>query len=361
MKQWVEAFRRAVCAFTLWRVALSLVQTWARYIFPLQPRYMGVTPWTNFDGIHYLSIAWGYGKYQQAFFPLYPILIRLFNGVFSQTIEVVAIGLSHIFFLAGLICLYKLLLDSKLEHPNWTVALLLTYPMSFFFAAAYTSSMYFFLSVGMFLALHHRSWIIAGLFAMLASATQLFGVFLLVPILYTIWKNNVRWKNAIGAVLLAPLGLIMYMTYLWYSIRDPLAFVHVQQAFGGQRSTEQFIYLPQVLFRYAKILLTVDPSQLIYHVAAFELFSVVAGLTILWWARKKSHYAPYSLYCLCVIIVPTLTGTFSSIPRYVLSAFPLFFIATSVHNTRVHKVITIFFSIGLVYFVSAYLQGYFVS
>src|SRR5688572_13183072 len=40
-----------------------------------------LTSFGNFDGAHYISISdVGYQLYQQAFFPLYPMLIKLFSN-----------------------------------------------------------------------------------------------------------------------------------------------------------------------------------------------------------------------------------------------------------------------------------------
>jgi len=68
--------------------------------------------WTfaNFDGVHYIRIAQdGYEqKFTQAFFPMYPILIKLFSFIALDNLLVSSLILSNAAFLAGLILFYRM-------------------------------------------------------------------------------------------------------------------------------------------------------------------------------------------------------------------------------------------------------------
>ncbi len=340
------------------------------YVAPffLHPRLGFLEPvrWANFDGGHYLSIAsGGYHIYQQAFFPFYPIVIRTFSSIFQTPSVISALIISHVSFFIGLVVFYRLIIDfSTPENALWSVVLLLLFPTSFFFIAAYSESLFFVLAVGMIYALKKKKWLIAGVLGLLASATRLFGVFLLVfPILsyLSIPQSKRNWHNLLP-IFLIPLGIIFYMVYLKQSVGDPLAFFHLQPEFGAERSGNTIILLPQVFWRYAKIFFSASSFSIEYAVAVFEFVSFLFSALILcigW--RRSSVKLEYLAYTFLVLVIPTLTGTLSSIPRYALSAFPLFFILGNMHNTGIKMVVAAIFTFGLIVFTSLYLSGYFVA
>lgn len=339
-KHWVE-YKGIFALFAVWRVILAGAELIAPSIFPPNPRFLEPVRWANFDGGHYLSIAsHGYGIYQQAFFPLYPMLIRVFSFLPIAPVYI-ALAISHISLLAGLLVLYALMKKERIQNSLWIIAFLLFFPTGFFFASAYPTSLLFFLVVSSMYASRGKNGLIAGIFGLLASATHLFGAFLF----------------AFG---LLPLGLFLYMAYLYFSVGDAFAFFHVQSAYGANRTAGEIVLLPQVLWRYGKIFLTAAHS-FVYAVAAFEaiVFMLFGFLLII--AIRQKMRASYLWYSALVLIVPTLTGTFSSLPRYVLSAFPLFFVLGTVHNRAVRAILLILSIFGLVVGAMAYVSGYFIA
>ena len=340
--------------FILWRAILFGIERIAPAFWPLRDNFLGqLSPWANFDGAHYTSIARdGYGVYQTAFFPLYPILIRILTNITKLPFEYAAIFISHIAFLTGLFIFWKYL--EKARSRVWTIAFLLLYPASFFFAAAYSESVFFVLAAGALLAIKRKYWILAACFIGLASATRLVGVFLIIPLVFAARRRS--WT-----VVIALTGFFTYMMYLWRTIGDPLAFFHVQAAFGAGRSGGELIFLPQVFWRYLRIFMTVSTGELLYYVAVLEVSSFILGMVLLLIAWRKRYDPALLLYSACVLILPTLTGTLSSMPRYLLAAFPLFSVLGEMKST-VGKImlLIVFFSI-LMYAATGFLRGYFIS
>jgi len=127
-------------------------------------------------------------------------------------------------------------------------------------------------------------------------------------------------------LLLAPLGLVVYMLYLQWTVNDPFYFFHVQPLFGAQRSGSNLVLPYQVIWRYLKIFVTV-PLVHTYFVAVLEFasFALFFALLVLGWAGKKIRLS-YLVFGFSLLILPTLTGTFSSVPRYVLPIFPGFLV-----------------------------------
>ena len=100
----------------------------------------------NFDGVHYLRIAQdGYiYQYTQAFFPLYPILIKLVSFITFDNYLVSALVISNIAFLAALTLFYKLV--TKIYSQNiafWSCLFLLAFPTSYYFGSVYTEGLFF--------------------------------------------------------------------------------------------------------------------------------------------------------------------------------------------------------------------------
>ena len=345
-----------------WRVGLYGIEKIASYLWGERPGFLGlVTPWANFDGAHYTSIARdGYGVFQFAFFPMYPLLIRLGHTISGFPYESVAVGISHIALFMGLFLFWQYLKDAP--GRTWIIMLFLVYPASFFFAAAYTESVFFALSIGVLVRLQARRWVLAGVLAGFASATRLVGVFLWLPIAIALWNyrqhlTRVAWF----ALCMAPLGLVSYMVYLWRVAGDPLAFFHVQSAFGAGRSGSEIIFLPQLLWRYARIFMTVPQGEFLYHVAVLELSSLVFGAVLVVTAWRKRLDQGLILYSAGVIFLPTLTGTLSSMPRYLLAAFPLFAVFGGLRPIWIKLAVLIVFLMLLVYATTGFLKGYFIS
>ncbi|OGG24470.1 hypothetical protein A3A79_04780 [Candidatus Gottesmanbacteria bacterium RIFCSPLOWO2_01_FULL_43_11b] len=329
-----------------WLLLLILVQKIAPTLFSLQRDFLGPISWANFDGVHYLNIAKaGYRQYLEAFFPLYPMLIGNSGPIFALII-------SHISFFIGLLFL-------KMIGEQKSLPLILLFPTSFFFAAVYPESLYLGLAAGTLYALSKQKWGLVGVLGMLASATKIFGVYLLIPAILEYIPTKKKRARDMIAIGLIPLGLVGFMVYLWRKMGDPLAFFHVQPIFGANRSGGELIFLPQVLWRYIKIFITANPATFQYSVAVLEFVAFVFSVYLLFVAWKKIR-KPYFWYSLAVIITPTLTGTLSSFPRYLLAAFPLFFVINTFPK-KIKYVFTVIFILLFVYFASAFLRGYFVA
>ena len=126
------------------------------------------------------------------------------------------------------------------------------------------------------------------------------------------------------------------MNYLNYAFGDPLLFYSVQNDFGAQRETGRIVMLYQVFWRYVKMLLTVKVSSLLYYRVILEFLAGLFGL-ILSILSFRDVRKSYALFAFLAYILPTLTGTFSSMPRYVLPLFPLFVVLSKRLNPLVYK------------------------
>jgi len=362
--------KKIILLFIVWRVLDFLVT----YLAPFFISYLGFFPYkelladfnlphwlnslANFDGIHYLLIArQGYSQWEQAFFPLYPLLIKLLTFVVNNGL-IVSLLISNIAFLIGLFILSRLI-DKK--HAFWFLVFILVFPTSFFFGAVYTEGLFFLLFVSTLYFLKKQKYLLTSLVVTLASLTKLIGVFLIIPIFFH-WIK----KRKSFATIAAPLvGLGIYCIYLFKTTGDPFFFLTSQPIFGANRSTS-LIFLPQVVWRYIKIFITAAHNfQYFISLLEFSIFMLV--FVILAFDLLKNfkirnvERLSLNLFSFANLILPTLTGTFSSVPRYALFSLSFFLYLAEIRNKWAKMIIALVFLILHVVLLGFFSQGYFIS
>lgn len=288
----------------------------------------------NFDGIHYQKIAqYGYNlKFATAFFPFYPLLIK---GVSLASFGFLSFSQSALFisgstFFGSVYLLYRLTKSSK------AILSLLLFPLSFFFLAGYTESLFLFLSLLAYLLFKKKKYFWTGVIGYFATLTRFYGILLFAFLLLEYFlslpkKKRFNFKAYLPALplLLIPLGLFTYMVYLYFTFGDPLQFIHALELWQKSKVT----FPLQTLYRYARMLLTVSPRIVQYWVAFFELAFFGFGLWVSFklWLKKKYSF---SLYLLSATLVPSFTGTLQSLPRYLVAIFPLYIFLAGIKKGR---------------------------
>ncbi len=335
-----SSLKFVLVAFLIWRIGILFFAFLAVRFVPLfGNNYLGggFSNYTNnplfwghlnFDGEHYLAIAQnGYKPLEYFFFPFFPYLIRFLSlnrDLFS--ISLLGLVISNLSFFVALLGIYKLIkLDFKENIARLAVILFLVFPTSFYFGAFYNESVFLALIIWSFLFARKGNFLFAGLAAMLASATRIIGV-VMFPVLILEFLSQKR-KNFLP-ILISPLGLITYMYYLLKQTGDPLVFLHQVSVFGQQRSSV-LIFLPQVFYRYFfKIIPSLTYSYFpVVFTTYLELGISIIFLILIFFCFWKLRLS-YCLYALFAYLIPTLAGSFSSMPRYVLVIFPVFILIT---------------------------------
>lgn len=356
--------------FFLWRIVDFLIL----FLAPQRIPYLGFFPYitelkkfhlpqwmyslANFDGVHYIKIAQhGYEQYEQAFFPLYPFLMRIINFITHNSL-ISGLLISNISFVLGLWVFSKY----KGGPRFWTILLLLLFPTSFFFGAVYTEGLFFVLVVCFFYFLEKKHYVLSGLFGFFASLTRLMGVLLIIPIVL----YSLKQKKFSFLILFPVLGFLLYSFYLFKTVGDPLFFLTAQPVFGAHRSTS-IVLLPQVFIRYLKIFFTVSHGVRFY-VSLFEfctftfvLFILIIQFVRAWKRPKNYSILGLNLFSIANLLLPTLTGTFSSIPRYTLVSLSFFIFLGSIRSTAIKILLGILFFIFHIIVLGFFGQGYFIS
>lgn len=366
----------------IWRVLIFAVAIAAMFILPTRPRFTRLTPhasvsdlavmWSNFDGVHYLDLAqFGYGYQRKtdmdyAFFPVYPWLIRQFSFIGSYLAS--ALFVSHLCLLLALFFLYKLIrLDFNSKISKEVICLLLVFPTSFFFGSAYNESLFLLLVVSSFFFARKKQFLFACLLAGVASATRVTGMFLWPAIVYEFYlahgRNLKKCFNPKAVwLLLPPLGILSFMRLQALHVNDPLFFIHLQSSFA-ERTTDKIILLYQVFYRYFRMLIFVDHTDPLFFTVLIEFLSGLLILAVLIFSIKKMRFS-YWFFVFLSYLLPSLTGTFMSMPRFTIVLFPIFIYLSSWFDRHhpyfryTYYVLSIVLSI---FAISFFTRGYFVS
>ncbi len=157
------------------------------------------------------------------------------------------------------------------------------------------------------------------------------------------------------------MGLLVYMNYLNNTTGDPLAFFHVQVNFAQGRS-EKLVMLYQVFWRYLKMLFTVNRADPLYLTIILEFMTGTAFLVTTVYSFIK-HRLSYAVFNFLAYLTPTLTGSFTSLPRYVLLCFPSFLLIGELlsRSPLARKIILGSFALAFIIFLSLFARGYWVS
>lgn len=333
-----------ILAFFIWRGFLQLLAWNVDHFISYQPSFPFVETleasglprslysWANFDGIHYQTIArQGYNDFGliQAFFPAYPLLIRFLLpfGLSPLISSLLIAHLATLAFLLGLFSLAKSAWGS--QRARWLLLGTLFFPTSFYLIAGYTEAVFLALLVWSYWLIKRRQFWLAALLGVVASATRVVGVLWSSVILLEYWRETrpfpILWPRRLkfvltlaGLTLLTNAGFLLYSGYLQHYFHDFFYYLHLQEYFGASRS-DSFVLLPQVFWRATKILLTARPFDLRYYTYLLEFASGLWGLLSLVLAWRLKLPRSLILFSALAYLVPTLTGTFSSLPRYLLT------------------------------------------
>lgn len=412
----MKAFFWGFSVFVIWRVALFVVAYIAPEFFSYQPQFpyaesllqstnlpSWVFSWGGFDGVHYLSIMTeGYLRIDliQAFFPLFPLLAKV---VMTTTEPLLAALLVSNLATLGLILVWLLYTKSIYggSLAKKSLVLLLTFPAAFFLGAVYSESLFLLAVLSAFWAAHNKRWLLAGVLGAVASSTRLAGVFIWPSLLLAVLEQNKLLKahfsevlrqsslqkklTLLGTTLLkackqerlpllfvsvSTLGFVVYAGYLQQNFNDPLYFFTVQERFNTGRS-DHLIFPAQSIWRQLKILFTVPIDWKWYTYLQDLVLTLLVGGVLVWrfvlqvlGRSKKNTQIPYHwfLFSFSALLLPLLTGSLSSMTRYVMVCFPLYVIGAATLRQKKAFWLTIFISSCLLVLnVLLFIQGYWVA
>ena len=290
--------------------------------------------WRRWDTEHYVDIAeFGYSssetyEFSEAFFPLYPLTIRALAVVGLNPV-VAGMLISFAASIVALAFLYKLAEEDLFPGAGRRAILLLAlFPTAVFLTAAYSESLFLAGAIPAFYFARRQRWHLVALPAAVAMGARVAGVFLLLGLATEfVLRRNVNRRHlmvALGAGAVALLPLIVYMLYLWSATNDPFYFVTAQNEGWQRELTNPLTALQTTWDTYQG-----DYASIWILAWRIEIAAAFAGIFFTGWAFKRREYG-YGVY-MGTLMLPLLTSSwYLSIPRMLLSMFPISLLLASV-------------------------------
>ena len=274
-----------------------------------------------------------------AFFPLYPALAALISAVVNTHTVVSGILISNVFFILGMfVATHYLTRTRQRINEDFFIGLCMLGPYSFYFTTLYTEALFFFLcSIALLLWSQNRP-LSSAAFAALMSMTRLVGVLWVPSLLWHQYRTHgrsfvvriLRTPQLLLAIALAPLGLFLYMLYLYIHVGDALAFSHIQVAWGREIGNPLKNLVDYIVYNDLPNLFADDPGQRMSK--QYLAFWGLGGLLLtIWLFRSQRHLE--AIFAVFALLLPLSTGV-DSIPRYMVG-IPMF--AFAVHDLVVDK------------------------
>jgi hypothetical protein len=338
--RFVHTVREVLITFVVTRLPIIVVAELASIVIAQRPgTHVAASSnpllavWGRWDAVHYLDISErGYYGTDMAFFPLYPLLVHL-AARFVGSALVAGLLISNAAFFFGLLYFYKLV-----EHQftravaRRAIFYVSIFPTAIFFSAVYTESLFFALTVASFYYIREHKWVVAGVIGALAALTRSEGVLLVVPFAIEVFSSAQtigfrrffteprRLARIVAGLALVPVGLLLYMAWLWVLNGDPLYFSHVQTHWNRHFAA------PWVSFGHAFKILGIareHHATAIFANQCIELAFTVLMIAVLAGGLRRLRPS-FAAYMALSILAPLCTSSLMSMPRFALVLFPMF-------------------------------------
>jgi len=378
--KWYAAFKNILPTYILIHLAFFVI-TCLAVLFTLKdfsPQSMSISTlwqsWLHWDTINFRAIAAnGYTMSRlTAFFPLYPLLERSLTFL-THDYLIAGLIISNLSGLGMLVILYRLVQeDFDHERAARTVLYLSVFPTAFFFAAAYSESLFLFLALLNSYHMRHGPWCLAGLCGFLAALTHASGLLLLLPFCYEYLSQHdfklktIRFNILSGLCIFA--GIAVFAFYCYFRFHDPLAFSHAESFWNRKlslpgyavlRTIHAIIINPGFLnFQALRNILDLAPD-------AFIFVLVILGFVGPW--KFPRNLWVYAIFATTFFLFPQLfpfAGLYplESIPRYMLAVFPAFIVLAGAGENRTLNMGYLMISGSILFFLlTQFLTGHWIT
>jgi Mannosyltransferase (PIG-V) len=329
---------------TLWfsiRIALLIFPFFLAALFPMAVSSDVVLPfnnptadlfigsWTRWDAVHYLAIAGeGYtGLKYIAFYPLYPLLVRITGTLINPfdasnifSLSLAGIIVSSLAVLALCLLFYKLTaLEYDQKTARFSLLYLLIFPTGFFLWTVYTESLFLALAVGAFYFARTNRWLIAMILVAGCILTKNQGMFVPIALLIE-YAGQIKWNirkidRCIFYFVIPVLAFGGWLIINWVIYGYPLQFLK-----ASSEEYDRYFEFPWV---------TIAKGAELYD-AKFLIFFLPVTLVAIWAVLKGKLRFSYFVLWLCfllqALIMPIRNQELYAVSRYLLLIFPVFFL-----------------------------------
>lgn len=266
------------------------------------------------------------GRANWAFFPLYPFLLWTVTTLTGVTFQFAGYVISNTLALIAAFAARPLF--ERAPHAYWLyLVMLFLGPFAVLVATVHTESAFVLLTILGLVALQRGHYVWAGGWSALLSATRPTGVLFTFAIITQVIVDHLRSGQHLFAlpravlgdprvilgILLAPLGLFLYMAYLRWHVGDGLSFARVQIAWGRELGNP-LLYLFRGLFPPA-------PLSLVNAIGLAWAVGGLIGLMLCVVLVAQRQYAA-AVFCLLALLVSMSAGL-TSVLRFAAGLAPL--------------------------------------
>jgi Gpi18-like mannosyltransferase len=321
--------------FLIWLFLLSAVGLYSEHLSVYKGAKCEVKnqlPYYRWDSFWYTSIArhgYSFSEVKNssiAFFPLYPMVIRLTHWVSHIKEDYLSLGLNMIFTFLAISYLYKLArFDYSEKESLAVVAIFLFFEPAYFFLSGYPDILFVLLAILSLYFARKGKWGGAGISAGLLAITKPYGIFIL-PVLAVeyLWSNAWNFKVLLRkkdwlALFLPILSFGSFIFFNYWKFQNPLAFLDTQKTWGRSLANPLAALFQE--FKYYLLggnIFTGSNFPYSIYLGCF-VFSLLA-----FWLCWKTVRKTYLLFAFLLLLSALLTGTLTSWGRYMLLGFPIF-------------------------------------
>jgi hypothetical protein len=360
------------------RLVSAILALFVNLVFPLYQReqftVFGTTSpfWDTFaryDTGHFETIAWsGYtpvagGRSNIAYFPVYPLLMRLVGRLFGRQhaiFYITGIGIAWVSFILAMVALYYLArLDLPRRRAERAVLLTMIFPFSFFFGVAYSESTFLLFTVLAFYAFRTRHWIAGGLCGAIATATRVPGIMMLPALAWIAWQQaQPTRRDRLGAaagLALAASGFGAYCVYIYQLTGHPLEWAAALQRWGYYPGGSPWLTPVRLVWQLVTqpyLYLTTNPMAVYDTLYGVTGILFAAAIPFVW----RRFGAGYGLFMLLNLWLPLSSGVLEGVGRYCSVLFPCFIWLATVRSRSVSTALIVlfatFYTLGLALFTT---------
>lgn len=292
------------------------------------------------DSQHYLTIArdgyvsTGDDRLLIVFFPLYPILVKLFYFLFHSYL---ASGLfvSNVCWVLAAYMLYELaLLDTDRAGALRALKYLCILPASFLFASPLSDSLFLLLSLLCVYCVRKDLYPFAGVAGFFAAFTRMPGILLFAPACFELVGRLVRehrahsreprWRRRAVtdalSLLLIPCGLLLYLYVNRFVTGSALTFLTYQNEHWHQQLGWFFASMSTVVNNATTTFASNAP--MVWGLWIPNIVYLFAALGIVVAAQKKLRASSVAYFLAYYAVCMGATWLLSA-PRYLTGAYPL--------------------------------------
>lgn len=318
--------RPTLLAFALSRAIVLAAAVVAEGVLDRNPRLTSgaddpiLQSLTAWDGWWYLGIArdgyratpLGDGGLNIAFWPLYPVVVRILSLPWPGFDAVVGVVLSNLAFLVALALVERL--GTVVLGEGRAVrgaSLLALSPFGFVFSMAYPESLFLLLAVGACLAAERGRWPLAGVLIGLATLARFQGVVLLPTLAWIGYRRlEPSRRHRLAWLGLGPIAAAAFLGFTAIVVGRPDAYLEAQATWGR-----------------SGIGASAGPlSANLDWIRGSQLATYLAGIFLLVFVRVDRLRAPYASWPVMALVLEFASGNLVSVGRHLTVVVPFFWL-----------------------------------